>query len=240
MTDPSTSNAARFIDAYNRVDKRLEGQRSDGEYVSFAKRVRASKLLVSPAREFLLDFGDLRNVIVHTSGSHTGNPIADPRIDVVEKFEQIAEQLENPPKVVAVVPSQQIHVLDEENDIAVFLDFVRDHSFSQAPVRRGDGTLELITTNAVTRWLASEYQADFGAAIEHASLGEVLKHSEADDKIVVRSRETTVVQAWRLFAGLGNMAPPHALVITHSGKVSEKPLSMVVRSDLPELLSVLL
>ncbi len=234
------SNAARFIDAYNRVDKRLEGQASDGEYVSFAKRVRSSKLLVSPTREFLLDFGDLRNVIVHTRGSHTGNPIADPRIDVVEKFEQIAEQLENPPKVVAVMPHQQVHVLDEESDIAVFLDLVREHNFSQAPVRRNDGTLELITTNAVTRWLASEYQADSGAAFEHASLGEVLEYSEADDHIVVRSRETTIVEAWRIFAGLGHMAPPHAIVITHSGRVSEKPLSIVVRSDLPELLSVLL
>lgn len=240
MNDPQLSNAARFIDAYNRVDRQLEGKQSDTDYVSFSKRVRASKFLVAPTRDVLLDYAELRNVILHTRGSHTGDPIAEPRDSVVEKFERIADQLENPPRVASVMPNQQVGVLDEASDSAEFLDLVREHNFSQAPVRMGDGSLELITTNAVTRWLASEYKAFSGAAIEHASLGEVLKFSEAEDKVLVRSREMTVVQAWRVFAGLENNTPPQALAITHSGKVSEKPLALVVRSDLPALLKALL
>lgn len=240
MNDPQPSNAARFIDAYNRVDRQLEGKQSDTDYVSFSKRVRASKLLVAPTRDALLDFAELRNVILHTRGSHTGDPIADPRDRVVEDFEKIADKLENPPRVASVMPNQRVGVLDEGDDTAEFLDLVREHNFSQAPVRMADGSLELITTNAVARWLASEYKAFSGAAIEHASLGEVIKFSEAEDKVLVRSREMTVVQAWRVFAGLESSAPPHALVITHSGKVSEKPLTLVVRADLPVLLKALL
>ncbi|MBC9942953.1 hypothetical protein ICL81_00225 [Leucobacter sp. cx-328] len=136
--------------------------------------------------------------------------------------------------------SQRVNVLDEANDSAEFLDLVRDYNFSQAPVRMSDGALALITTNAVARWLSSEYKAFSGAAVEHASLGEVIKFSEAEDEILVRSREMTVVQAWRIFAGLENNTPPHALVITHSGKMSETPLALVVRSDLPALLKALL
>lgn len=240
MSESQLSNAARFIDAYNRVDRQLEGKQSDTDYVSFSRRVRASKLIVAPMRDTLLDFAELRNVILHTRGSHTGNPIAEPRIDVVERFERIADQLENPPRVISVMSLQQVIVLDEENDIAEFLELVRDQSFSQAPVRMTDESLGLITTNAVARWLASEYKAFSGAAIEYASLGEVIKHSEEEDQILLRSKDMTVVQTWRVFAGLENVAPPHAIAITHSGKMSEKPLRIVVRSDLPELLSALL
>lgn len=240
MSDAQLPNATRFIDAYNRVDRQLEGSRSDTDYVAFSKRVRESKQIANPVRDILLDYAGLRNVIVHTRGSHTGNPIADPRTEVVEKLEQIADQLENPPRVLAALHQQQVLVLDAHSDVAEFLDLVREQNFSQAPVRMSDGGLELVTTNSVSRWLASEYTASSGAAIEHATLEEVIKYSEVGDSILLRHKDLTVVQAWRLFAGLEKVAPPHALAITHSGKVSERPLGLVVRSDLPELLRVLL
>lgn len=239
VTVTDSSNAERFVNAYNRVDQILGGKQSGNKYVPFVDRVRASKLLIASQKDLLLDYAKLRNVILHTTGSYTGNPIADPRTQVVETFEKIADQLENPPRVFSLMKNQVVDVLDEESDTAMFLDLVKAHNYSQAPVRMSDGSLSLVTTNAVSRWLASEYTASSGAAIEHATLGEVLNYAEAEDSIVVRSRDFTVVQAWRLFAGLENLAPPHTLAITHSGKASEKILCLVVRFDLPQLIRAL-
>ncbi len=66
MSEPRLSNAARFIEAYNRVDRQLEEKQSDTDYVSFSKRVRESKLLVALTREALLEYAQLRNLILHT------------------------------------------------------------------------------------------------------------------------------------------------------------------------------
>lgn len=234
------TNADRFIDAYNRVDRQLEGGSSGTDYVSFATRVRKSKLLVDSERDFLLDIGPLRNAIVHTRGSHSGYPIADPRIDVVEKLEKQALRLEDPPRVLSVLRSAAPAVHEGGADIGDFLAVVTEKNSSQFVCRDAAGELRLITTNATARWFAAEYVAATGVALESASIARVATHGESGDGLVVRDRDITVVPAWRLFAGLDTVTPPAALVLTHSGKPTEKPLGICSRSDVPGMLRAIL
>ena len=234
------TNAERFIDAYNRIDRKLEDGSSGTDYVTFTTRVRKSKLLVDSERDFLLDIGPLRNAIVHTRGSHSGNPIADPRIDIVEKLEKQALRLEDPPLVLSVLRSAAPAVHEGGADIGDFLAVVTEKNFSQSVYRDSAGELRLITTNATARWFAAEYVASTGVALESASVAHVATYGEPGDGLVVRGRDITVVSAWRLFAGLDRVTPPAALVLTHSGKATEKPLSICSRSDVPGMLRAIL
>lgn len=234
------TNAERFVDAYNRIDFVLEGETSDTEYTTFSSRVRKSKKLISSERDFLLDIGPLRNAIVHTRGSHTGHPIADPRDEIVDLIERQASRLEDPPQVYGALRPSKPTVLSSDGDIAEFLQLVAKYNFSQAPIRDANGDLSLITTNAVARWFASEYISATGVALDAAKICQVATFAEDGDRIAVRSKEFTVVAAWRLFAGLETELAPAALVLTQSGKASETPLAICARADVPAMLQAVM
>lgn len=125
-----------------------------------------------------------------------------------------------------------------DQSIAAFLDEVAlPKNFSQSPVRMPSGDLSLITTNAVARWIAESYEPG-GVAIDDATIEHVLGYAEAGDAIRMTARQLTAVQAWRIFSGENGVAPA-AIAVTESGDKAEKPLALVVKIDVPELLRAL-
>ncbi len=235
-----STNAERFIEAYNRIDRKLTDQGQDRPYVPFVKKVRESRLLVDPQRDFLYDCAHLRNAILHSKGSHTGDPIADPRTDVVERIERVADVVEKPPTVLATLQPQRPVTLAASDDLSAFLSEVAHLDYSQAPVRFGPGKLGLVTTNAMTRWFAEQYIAGDGMLAGAATLGEIVSRAESIDSLQIANRHITVVQAWRIFAGLDVPMAPAAIVLTKNGRQSETPLALVARSDVPKMLRAVL
>lgn len=235
------TDAERFVEAYNRIDHVLRrGVPDTAPYTPFSELVRKSVLFAPPQRDFLLDCADLRNAILHTRGSSTGHPIADPRAAIVEKIERQADLLENPPRVREALKLQPPRVLDDADDLGVFLDEIVRYNYSQVVVRTDGGGLELVTTNAIARWFAARYQADEGIAADSAPLADVRAHAEVDEYLLICPRDLTVVEAWRAFAGTRtDRRVPSAVVLTQNGLSRETPIGICVRADLPALLAAL-
>lgn len=234
------SNADRFLDAFNRIELILKKRAKDADKnLGFSALVRSSKELVQRQRDLLLDYANLRNAIVHTRGGQIGQPIADPRLSTVQSIEKQADVLERPPIVLEVLKLQPPIVHPIDSSIFEFFNDVKlPHNYSQAPVRDNKGALHLVTTNAVARWVAASYEPKQGAILSDASIGEVLAYSELGDRVEIRPRGFKVSQAWRVFSGETG-SPPAAVVFTHSGSATEKPLGMCVRADLPDMLRAL-
>ena len=234
------SRAARFLDSFHRVESLLAARLgSETQRLTFYELVRRSKDLTDQQKNRLRDIGDLRNAIVHAPGGWRQNPIADPREDIVSWLETQVELIERPPLVLTTLKLQPPRVLDSDSDLIVFLDQVRDQDFSQSPVRMPDGGLGLITTNAVTRWIASGYDEGVGVALAQAEIADVLTFVEAEDQLVVKPRNLRVVEAVRLFAGAQRGSIPAAIVLTEDGKPEHKPIGICARADVAELLQAL-
>lgn len=238
MTD-DLSRASRFLDAFNRVEallsKRVKGE--EGK-LAFGELVRKSKELTDPQVRKLLDIANLRNAIVHYPGGWGGDPIADPREEIVEWLEGQVDLIERPPRVITSLKLQPPIVIDSNADLSEFLEEVRKN-FSQSPVRLDNGELSLVTTNAVARWVASGYEADEGVALGHVKTHDVLKFTEEEDRLVVRPKSLRVVEAARLFSGAVMQPTPAAIVLTEDGKHEHKPIGICVRADVARLLTAL-
>ena len=84
-----TGNSRRFIKAYNQIDSALRIQGDMKRSISYTEAIRKAartNSLVAKYEDQLIDFGRLRNAIVHNS-----NPdlvIAEPHDDVVEEYER--------------------------------------------------------------------------------------------------------------------------------------------------------
>ena len=80
------ANAVRFIAAYNRLDQGLREIYSIKRTLTYSDMIRKVanvNTVVSKFEEDLIDYGRLRNAIVHKSSDEI---IAEPNIDVVEKL----------------------------------------------------------------------------------------------------------------------------------------------------------
>jgi hypothetical protein len=240
----SIDRARRFLDAYSTVEdvlrRRLDtngGGRS--RFYELVDQAVKGKFVSDQQGHRLKKAGDLRNVIVHERGSWGGDPVADPREDFVVWLERQADVISKPPLVRTVLKLKQPSVLDENEDLTQFLSLVKRYDFSQAPVRRGDGTLALVTTNALARWIATAHEPGEGFLAADATIAEILKFSEDNDRLVIRSRDLTAVEAARTFAGNACTIAPAAILLTERGKRSETPLGICVRADVAVLLAAI-
>src|SRR5262245_54507275 len=93
-----TSNGDRFEGAYNKIDAHLRkkvGQPRTASFSSIVIEAAHKDPTVRKNKDDLLEYGDLRNAIVHDRGK---SPVllADPRESVVIKIEEIWKSLSQP------------------------------------------------------------------------------------------------------------------------------------------------
>ncbi|MCQ1954125.1 hypothetical protein [Arthrobacter sp. zg-Y238] len=191
--------------------------------------------------EKLLDLTDLRNAIAHTPYSETDEPYANPREETVRWIEDQVDIIENPPKVLPALRLVPPQTLVANDRLSVFLGLVGDpHNYSQTPFWRENGDLGLITTNAVARWLANQYEVSQGYLADDVSVSDVSDSaSEPRDAVLIKGKNMRVADALKIFAGDSQTAPPVAILITDSGKTHEKPLGIVTPSDIPAMARIL-
>ena len=106
------SNGDRFESAYNKIDallrKKVGGPRSL-PFSSVVNEAAGKDPTVRMHKDDLLEYGDLRNAIVHDRGK-TPIVLADPREDVVEKVENIFNRLSHPRKLRSLARRAQLRI----------------------------------------------------------------------------------------------------------------------------------
>ena len=145
------NNAEDFLDIYNQVDDLLKKSNSE-KYVKYSDKIKESKIpVVIEFRDKLLDYGELRNAMVHRP-KEKGEYIAVPLKKVVTDFEEILKELRNPKKV---LPEFQREVIgaDKSEKLDEVLKKMREKSLSQIPIFDNGQVIEIINTNTISRWL---------------------------------------------------------------------------------------
>ena len=133
------SNAERFITAYNQIDYNLRAIYDFKRSMSFSDVVRRAVLLNSVVRKYeedLIDFGRLRNAIVHTGNNKF--IIAEPHDDIVEKIEKLSEIIAEPPRAIDRVGNKDVIVIEQEMKIAESMEIISRTGYSNLPVYNGN------------------------------------------------------------------------------------------------------
>lgn len=236
-------NATRFIQAFTTIEQelrtRVERTERDPKHLSFPALLDRSTDLTDRQRDLLRSYADLRNAIVHNPRDRNEEIIADPRLSAVEWLEKQVEVILDPPLVMQVLKLDKPTVLHADDDLGAFLQIVREKHYSQVPILGDDGDLGLVTTNIVTRWLASEYMDDKSALVESVKLREIQELAEDTDGLVLAPRSLTAAEAVQTFAGMRGRNAPAAMVITEHGRNRQTPLGLCSKSDVAELLHAL-
>ena len=229
-------NAERFLNAVNGIEQVLKeqtGSASSGP-MDLISLIDTSPILTPTLRNKLHKWRQLRNVIVHNPKTWS-NPIADPRDSEVVGIEKVLEILRNPPKASEILQLVSPVVLSWNSEISEFFDeLMPPKDFSQAPFIDKDGKYQLVTSNAVARWAATNYERNQGAVIDSALIAEVAVFCEDGDHLVCEKHDVSaqaVIDVLTSSAGV----PPAAVLLTDTGHTSGKAMGLIVKADLPIL-----
>lgn len=228
------TNAQKFLDCYNELDKAFAKELNQSEHVAFSQKVRELVSKNSVARRYkddLYQLGSLRNAISHQSKG--GVPIAEPHIETVDLIERILQEFKNPLKVIPKFQFE-VYAVTTESDLIELLDKMKTLDFSQAPVLDENGSvIEMISTNTISRWLFGQMKNE-EIILPGVKVAELISFIETPKNYALISRNTTVYEAAEIYvkASRDKKSKLDCLIITHNGKASEKLLGIVCIEDI--------
>lgn len=232
ITPEQRALAERFLAAFNAIDgelrHRLDLRRNGGFPSVVDEYSRQNPNWVDGVA--LLQYAELRNFLVHERRAPDAY-LSIPVVAVVEHIESIRDRLLNPQ---LVIPTYQRDVVTVSPDdrLDQVLAKIRDQAYSQFPVYDDASQfVGLLTENGITRWLAQHIDLLGGTTLvefEDHCVRHVLNVEEARNNVRFIARTTSVEEVEALFARHADL---EAVLITHSGKASEKPLGIITSYD---------
>ncbi|NLC16635.1 MAG: CBS domain-containing protein [Clostridiales bacterium] len=153
-----SSNASKFIEAYNIIDRTLRTQYGYKDSLSFSELLRQTapkNQLVKKYADELYDFGRLRNAIVHKS---TDKIIAQPNDEAVELITHIARLLTSPPLAIDVVKKRQIIAFDDDQNVSDLIEAISKHNYSNIPIYQGDRVAGIVNSKQILNVLVKILQ----------------------------------------------------------------------------------
>lgn len=228
-------NSDRFLDAYNKIDKRLRQLTGQGKGTSFSvvvDRAGNQEHTIRRYKDDLKQFGDLRNAIVHTRAGD--RVIAEPNDRAVEAMERIAKLLLDPPRVGGLFQRSVFRLKSSEpigNAVRVML----ERSYSQIPICDGNQFVGLLTTNTVGRWLGSCVEEEI-FSLEETRIADVLQYTEDENNCQFLAKRATLFEALGKFDSHEERGTRlEAILITEHGKPSQSLLGIITIWDLPRI-----
>ena len=233
----SESNAKRFIDAYNRLDKGMRDIYNIKPSISFSDCVRKVSAVNSVIRKYeddIIEYGRLRNAIVHRSGEEV---IAEPNLKVVEKLESIARLICTPPRVMDTVANRSVYSVNAKTPLAEVMIEMFQTGYSVVPVYDGFDLIGVINRKMILEAIgaAAAAKVDLNDLVK-LSVVESLDLSSGSNSYEVVASNTTIDNILYLFQSNRKLS---VVIITKNGNYNEAPLGVVVTSDTIDMQTIL-
>lgn len=233
------STAEKFIDHIESIKDSYESKynvtfKGFGEAWRYA--IKKNDPVARRHRNLGNALGELRNAISHSS-YREGTPIAVPRKDLVDAAEKLAEAVNNPARIDQHMNRGPVS-LTPESTLPNIAKIISENDFSQIPICSNGRVVSLLTTNAVSRWLAISID-ESGEIYEDAAqvtAERLLAYAEeADAPKYVKP----TCPAYRVCDMLSNENSIPAILVTPTGDRNSDLMGIVTISDVPAILKKL-
>lgn len=231
------SGAKRFISAYNRIDQALRTIYSVKRSMTFTdmiRKVAGVNTIVSKFEEDLIDFSRLRNAIVHRSGEEI---IAEPNTSVVEQIEKISRLISTPPKVIDCIKKRSVFSVDSSVSLREIITSMGRLGYSVVPVYTSGTLMGVINRKMIIDGISEIIKS--GNDLEEAfdqPIENVLDVFSQTNHYEIVSKNITVENLMYIFTQNRKLT---SVILTENGNYNEKPIAVVVSSDIIDLNKIL-
>lgn len=233
------SNAQRFINAYNAIDYAIRVQHDFKRSMSFSDVIRRAvplNYLVRKYEDDLIDFGRLRNAIIH--GGNEEFIIAEPHLDVVEKIEKIASAITTPPKALDVVCNKDVLCAQHDLLLIDIIELIATSEFSNIPVYKDGGLIGITNGQRILDCIGKAIQKNINIDeyIKTTKIEDILNPEILNNYYEVVDVNASIEQILNIFYQNRKIV---AVLITKTGSINEVPLGIVTASDVITMNNIL-
>ena len=233
------TNAVRFIDAYNQIDYSLRTIYDFKRSMSFSDVVRRSVVLNSVVRKYeedLIDFGRLRNAIIHQGNNKF--TIAEPHDDIVEKIEKLALLISEPPKAIDRVGKKEVITINYDMSIKSAMELIGRSGFSNLPTYKGETLIGILNARKLLAVLGNKTAEGVNLQdyISNTTVNEVINDMGEDYYFMLADPDITIDQAMNAFENNRKLL---IILITKNGKDTGKPLGIISSADIIDMKKIL-
>ncbi len=232
------TKAERFLDAFNNIDYSLRARYGLNRSMGFSDLVRRCVSLNYVVRKYeddLIDYGRLRNAIVHQ-----GNKpyiIAEPHEQVVEHIEKIERLINTPPKVIDVCRRDVLSTQANES-MGDVIKLIASSNYSNIPVYKNGHLIGVANgqkiLNSFGKFLISGGKAK--TFLENAQIEDMLSEIKDSNYYEVCKIDLTMEDALNKFHSNPKLL---AILLTKNGEANEIPLGIATGADAIEMNKVL-
>lgn len=233
------TNADRFITAYNQIDYSLRTIYNFKRSMSFSDVVRRSVVLNSVVRKYeedLIDFGRLRNAIIHQGNNKF--TIAEPHDDIVEKIEQLAGIIAEPPKAIDRVGNKEVITIAKDMNLGKAIELIARTGYSNLPVYDVDHLIGILNGRKLVNVLGGKIGegVNLQEFVDATTVGDVIHQMGDDYYFMLADEHLTIDSAMNYFENNRKLL---IILITKGGKDTGKPLSIISSADIIDMKKIL-
>ena len=233
------TNADRFISAYNQIDYSLRTIYDFKRSMSFSDVVRRSVVLNSVVRKYeedLIDYGRLRNAIIHNGNRKY--VIAEPHDDVVVQIEKLAELISEPPLALDRVGNREVITINQDMSIGKAMELMARTGYSNLPTYDGDKLIGILNGRKLINILGNKLADGINLQefVDNTSVGTIIQDMGDDYYFMLADEELTIDEAMNYFENNRKLL---IILITKNGKDSSRPLGIISSADIIDMKKIL-
>lgn len=233
------TNADRFISAYNQIDYSLRTIYDFKRSMSFSDVVRRSVVLNSVVRKYeedLIDYGRLRNAIIHNGNRKY--VIAEPHDDVVVQIEKLAELISEPPLAIDRVGNREVITINQDMSIGKAMELMARTGYSNLPTYAGDKLIGILNGRKLINILGNKLADGINLQefVDNTSVGTIIQDMGDDYYFMLADEELTIDEAMNYFENNRKLL---IILITKNEKDSSRPLGIISSADIIDMKKIL-
>ncbi len=235
----NNDNSNRFIKAYNQIDSALRIQGDMKRSISYTEAVRKAarfNSLVAKYEDQLIDYGRLRNAIVHNSDPDI--VIAEPHDDVVEEYERIAKLICTPPLAINTVCNKVVSTIEYNVKLKDVLEFGYKSGFSSIPIFKNGMLIGVANGQKIADVIGKKIyeKRDICEFLRNTTIEEVLKEFSNENYYTIANEKITLDKVLNLFTENRKLL---VVLITKTGTLLEPPLGIITITDIMDINKIL-
>lgn len=234
-----TTNARRFIDAYNKIDHSLRAQYNLKRGQTYSDVIRRCSSLNSIVRKFedeLIDYGRLRNAIIHKGDDNL--IIAEPHLSAVEHFEKLCELICTPPYAINSIGRN--NVLTVRNDVSLkeVVGLMSKTGFSNIPVYNDNSLIGVANGQRILNFIGEKInrRANIDKVLAETPIEMVIRPQMNEIYYNVANEKLTIEETLNMFHNNRKLL---VIIITKTGNFMEPVLGIITISDIIDLNAIL-
>ncbi|MBE5757652.1 MAG: CBS domain-containing protein [Clostridiales bacterium] len=234
-----SENARRFISAYNQIDQSLRNQCDLTKSISYTEAIRkASRFnaLVKRNEDKLIDYGRLRNAIVHSFNEDS--VIAEPHTNVVEEYERLAKAICTPPLAIDTVLNRDIKTVAYDTPVKDVVESIYKTGVSNWPVYKDGMLIGVANSRKLIKEIGKKIyeKKDLDEYLENTKIEDAISNFGDDTYYTIANKDVTLDKILNMFSENRKLA---LIVITETGSLLELPIGVVAIADIMDVNKIL-